>query len=116
MAELKDVQESLVHQLTNSAWFGYPCGGTQTKERDLSHAVIGLSGETGELSELIKKIVYRGKPHDTTEVLSELGDVLWYLTALTVLSGFTLEEVWQYNCTKLDHRRANGKNGKPWEG
>lgn len=114
MSELKEVQANVRAQLANSKWFGYPLEGSRAW--DLVHAVIGLGGEVGEVQELLKETVFRGKAHSNEEFISELGDVLWYLTAAAELCGTTLDEIWKYNEHKLQDRRKNGKNGKVWEG
>ena len=42
---------------------------------------IGLSSETGEFNEIIKKCIFQGKPLDDETVFHakrELGDIIWY--------------------------------------
>ena len=42
---------------------------------------IGLSSETGEFNEIIKKCIFQGKPlNDETvyHLKRELGDIMWY--------------------------------------
>lgn len=67
--------------------------------------VLGLVGESGEVAEKFKKLV-RDKQgiltdDDRTEILKELGDVLWYVNAVAHLLGSSLEEVAQMNNQKL---------------
>lgn len=41
----------------------------------------GMSSETGELQDIVKKLLFQGKPldaHTYQQLISELGDVLWY--------------------------------------
>lgn len=109
-ATLAEVQQSIRQQLKNSEWYG------QDRQTDIVHAAIGIGGESGELLDLIKKDVFRGKKHSRDQWISELGDILWYLVAEAELIGSSMDEVWQYNCHKLDDRRKNGKNGQSWEG
>ncbi len=75
---------------------------------DLPYAALALNGEAGEVAEWVKKVVLRNNPQDLTDedLKYELGDVLWYLTAITLLKGWTLEEVMSQNKAKLDWRRS----------
>ena len=110
---LNEVQKSIEDQLRNSRWFHYPA----QRNIDIVHAVTGLNEEAGEVAGLLKKQIFRGKEKSDEQWLSELGDVLWYLTAVTVTKGLTLEDVWKYNCSKLEDRRERGfKNHESWEG
>jgi NTP pyrophosphatase (non-canonical NTP hydrolase) len=75
---------------------------------------LGLVGEAGEVSELIKKKYYHGgtdkkgiiTPH---RILDECGDVLWYLTAMLGANGFSLQDCMDANATKLSKRFPEGK-------
>ena len=72
--------------------------------------VLGLVGESGEVAEKFKKLV-RDKQgiltdDDRTEILKELGDVLWYVNTVAHLLGSSLEEVAQMNNQKLASRQA----------
>jgi len=58
---------------------------------------IGLTGEAGEVADLVKK-----------QIFHQLGDVLWYVAALCTEFGFTLEEVMQHNIEKLKARFPDG--------
>lgn len=111
---LQDVQDDVEKQLLQSQWFDYP--EMSSRSKDITHAAVGLSGEAGEVLELVKKTIFRNKEHSREEFISELGDVLWYLAAVATLVGVTLDGVWDYNSSKLADRRKNGKNGVPWEG
>lgn len=71
---------------------------------DLLHGCAGLSTETGELVDVIKKHRYYGKPVDWVNVFEEMGDVLWYLALLCRAADTTLEEVAEANIAKLRAR------------
>lgn len=73
---------------------------------------LGLCGEAGEVSDKIKK-VYRDKDGDFSEkdkeeIVKELGDVLWYVAALSDLFGYTLNDVARKNIEKIEKRKKNG--------
>ena len=66
--------------------------------------IMGLMGECGELSELYKKEYFHGKEIDGEKLLSELGDVFFYLTYILQNEGILLETVMSYNMKKLENR------------
>ena len=66
--------------------------------------IMGLMGECGELSELYKKEYFHGKEPQWNDLLSEVGDVFFYLTYIMQENGFTLDEVMSYNMKKLENR------------
>ena len=74
--------------------------------------LLGLCGESGEVADKFKKI-YRNKngvmsEHDKQEILKELGDVLWYLSAISQYLDVPLSSVAQTNLDKLfDRKRRN---------
>ena len=72
------------------------------------YPTLGISGESGEIAEKIKKVL-RDKDSvfsDETklEIAKEICDVLWYCNALSRDLGFTLEQVMQMNIDKLESR------------
>lgn len=74
------------------------------------YASLGLAGETGEFVELIKKWCRDpAKMPDRQKMLSELGDIQWYLTRVANQLGLDLEEILRYNTQKLTRRRELGK-------
>jgi NTP pyrophosphatase (non-canonical NTP hydrolase) len=77
---------------------------------------MGLSGEAGEACDKVKKL-WRNlgtmNGHDfsqqaKTEIIKELGDVLWYITAVAQEIGSSLEAVALANKLKLTARREAG--------
>ena len=75
--------------------------------------ILGLVGEAGEVAEKFKKIV-RDKEGvieeaDIELVKKELGDVLWYVSAVSDYIGLNLDDVAESNLAKLFDRRARGK-------
>lgn len=69
---------------------------------------LGLAGEAGEVADLIKKGIFHQQGLDTDHLRKELGDVLWYLTALCSDLGLSLEEIMQHNIKKLWARYPDG--------
>lgn len=59
----------------------------QSIDRGISNAAMGLSGEVGEIVDLLKKYVYHDHPLDREKCLKELGDVLYYMEILYVYTG-----------------------------
>lgn len=75
--------------------------GLDLRERRLL-AGFGLAGETGEVTEPVKKWAWHHKPEPDREYMKkELGDVLWYLTLMASTFGLTLTEIMEANVAKL---------------
>ena len=91
---------------------------TETQIYPREHAVfypaLGLAGEAGEVANKIKKIM-RDRKGDVNnlpgevkdEIASELGDCLWYISALATDLGIGLDGISVENIKKLDKRQAN---------
>lgn len=60
----------------------------------------GLGGETGEVLDILKKKV-RDNKLDKAHLLEEMGDTLFYLTAIAQHHGFTLEDVMNALVSKI---------------
>ena len=73
------------------------------------YAAIGMCGEAGEVSELIKKYAYHGHTIDREHLARELGDVLWYVSYMADLFGYSLGEIMAMNQEKLVKRYPDGK-------
>jgi NTP pyrophosphatase (non-canonical NTP hydrolase) len=69
---------------------------------------IGLAGEAGEISELVKKGIFHQHGLDKRKMFKELGDVLWYVAALCTKLGFSMEDIMQANIDKLRERYPDG--------
>jgi len=89
------------------------------------HMAVGISGESGELLDAIKKAVIYRKPLDRINVVEELGDLEFYMEGLRQGLGITREETLDANMKKLGvrykgfdysdeqaHNRADKKDGE----
>ncbi len=96
------------YQKTSFGTAVYPGKDTKT---GIEYTLFGLLGEAGELANKYKKVLRSEKnPYAEKEVLmDELGDVLWYASALARELGYTLEEVCQFNIEKLAARLRAGE-------
>jgi NTP pyrophosphatase (non-canonical NTP hydrolase) len=70
---------------------------------------LGLVGEAGEVAEKIKKLIRDSNRFNNEEILKELGDVVFYATALANIYGNGLQQVLELNMKKLDDRQKRGK-------
>lgn len=81
-------------------------------EMAIVYPLIGLCGETGEVAEKIKKVIRDHNGQFTQEVKAEiakeLGDVLWYLSAISSDMGYSLDDVAKMNIAKI--RSRNERN------
>jgi NTP pyrophosphatase (non-canonical NTP hydrolase) len=69
---------------------------------------LGLTGESGELADHIKKWVGHGHKLDRDLVVKELGDVLWYVANMADLIGVGLTTIGEVNIAKLTERYPDG--------
>ena len=72
------------------------------------NACLGLSGEVGELTDMVKKWVFHEKELDETHLKKELGDVMWYVAMMCQSMGWELDDVLQMNIDKLIARYPEG--------
>ena len=74
-------------------------------------AGVGINAEGGEFLEIIKKMVFQGKPwnEDNREhLIIELGDVMWYVAQATMALDISFDEVIATNVKKLEKRYPGG--------
>ena len=74
-------------------------------------AAVGMSAEAGEFTEIIKKIIFQGKPVNQENLFHlkrELGDIMWYVSQACLGLDISLEEVIQMNFEKLSARYPEG--------
>jgi NTP pyrophosphatase (non-canonical NTP hydrolase) len=74
-------------------------------------AGVGINAEGGEFLEIIKKMVFQGKPwnEDNREhLIIELGDVMWYVAQACMALEITFDDVIAGNVKKLEKRYPEG--------
>ena len=84
-------------------------------ERLLTGAV-GINSEGGEIMEIVKKLIFQGKPWDEDtqyHIKRELGDVMWYVMQCLLALDISLDEVIAMNIEKLEKRYPGGAFD-PW--
>lgn len=74
----------------------------------LNEGALGLSGEAGEVSDLVKKHIFQGHPFKKDKLIEELGDVMWYIALLCHSQNLSLHGIMQRNIDKLEQRYPNG--------
>ena len=75
-------------------------------------AGVGINAEGGEFLEIIKKVIFQGKPwnEDNREhLIIELGDLMWYVAQACVALGVSIDEVVGTNVKKLEKRYPGGQ-------
>jgi len=91
---------------TNSLEIESGCNVTQ-----LLTAALGLTAESGEFTEVVKKMIFQGKPYSEENVFHmkrELGDICWYLAQACMALDTTFDEVIEMNVEKLQARYPGG--------
>ena len=79
-----------------------------TNYEHLLNGVLGLSGESGEVADIVKKARFQGHDLNTQHVAKELGDICWYIAETATAIGYDLEEIMAMNIEKLNERYPNG--------
>ena len=77
----------------------------------LTTAAIGIAAEGGEFAEIVKKMVFQGKPwnEDNREhLIIELGDVMWYVAQACMALEIDFDDVVKGNVKKLEKRYPGG--------
>ena len=85
-------------------------GGDVAIQRLLT-ASVGISAESGEFMEIVKKMMFQGKPcnEDNLEHLKiELGDIMWYVAQACMALELDMDEVLDTNIKKLEKRYPDG--------
>jgi len=78
----------------------------------LMTGAIGINAEGGEVMEIVKKLVFQGKPwnQETKDhLIKELGDTVWYIVQCLIALDVSLDEVVNKNIKKLEARYPGGQ-------
>lgn len=82
------------------------------EEYNLVYPILGLASEAGEVAGKLKKIMRDNDGQMNQEyfydLVSELGDVLWYVTAVADDLGITISDIFYENYKKLNSRKSRG--------
>ena len=77
------------------------------------YPLLGITGESGELSERLKKILRDENKNISKEELEllkkEIGDILWYISALSTELGLDLDDIAKENMEKLQSRKSRNQ-------
>ena len=97
--------EALVYRLQELEGQEFP------SERLLT-ASVGMCAEAGEFTEIVKKIIFQGKPVNDENLFHlkrELGDIMWYVAQACMGLNVSLDEVIEMNVDKLKARYPGGE-------
>lgn len=75
---------------------------------ELINGALGLTGEAGEVADLIKKYIFHGHELDEDTLVKEMGDVMWYMALLCHALDIQLSTVMERNIEKLEKRYKDG--------
>lgn len=96
--------EAFVYRIQEIEGQGFP------SERLLT-ASVGMCAEAGEFTEVVKKIIFQGKPVNEDNLFHlkrELGDIMWYVAQACMGLGVTFDEILEMNVEKLASRYPDG--------
>ena len=75
-------------------------------------AAVGMSAESGEFTEVVKKMIFQGKPVNEENLFHlkrELGDVMWYVAQACMALDTSFDEIVEMNVEKLKKRYPGGE-------
>ena len=110
-----------VHDVTSTESLDYAALLTRMNKLELEDdcnlpqlltAALGLTAESGEFSEVVKKIILQGKPYNEDNVFHmkrELGDICWYIAKACMALDTTFDEIIEMNVDKLKKRYPGGE-------
>jgi len=97
--------EALIYRLQELEGEGF-------RSERLLTAAVGMCAEAGEFTEVVKKIVFQGKPvteENLFHLKRELGDIMWYVAQACMGLNVSLDEVIEMNVDKLKARYPGGE-------
>ena len=110
-----------VHDVTSAESLDYAALLTRMNKLELEDdcnlpqlltAAFGLAAESGEFTEVVKKIILQGKPYNEDNVFHmkrELGDICWYIAQACMALDTTFDEIIEMNVDKLKKRYPGGE-------
>ena len=110
-----------VHDVTSTESLDYAALLTRMNKLELEDdcnlpqlltAALGLTAESGEFSEVVKKIILQGKPYNEDNVFHmkrELGDICWDIAQACMALDTTFDEIIEMNVDKLKKRYPGGE-------
>ena len=110
-----------VHDVTSAESLDYAALLTRMNKLELEDdcnlsqlltAALGLGAESGEFTEIVKKIILQGKPYNEDNVFHmkrELGDICWYIAQACMALDTTFDEIIEMNVDKLKKRYPGGE-------
>ena len=110
-----------VHDVTSTESLDYAALLTRMNKLELEDdcnlsqlltAAFGLAAESGEFTEVVKKIILQGKPYNEDNVFHmkrELGDICWYIAQACMALDTTFDEIIEMNVDKLKKRYPGGE-------
>ena len=110
-----------VHDVTSAESLDYAALLTRRNKLELEDdcnlsqlltAALGLGAESGEFTEVVKKIILQGKPYNEDNVFHmkrELGDICWYIAQACMALDTTFDEIIEMNVDKLKKRYPGGE-------
>ena len=110
-----------VHDVTSTERLDYAALLTRMNKLELEDdcnlsqlltAALGLTAESGEFTEIVKKIILQGKPYNEDNVFHmkrELGDICWYIAQACMALDTTFDEIIEMNVDKLKKRYPGGE-------
>ena len=96
----------------NSRCFEIQSGDDGIPIHRLITAALGMGAESGEFTEVVKKIVFQGKPVNEENIFHmkrELGDIMWYVAQACMALDTTIDEIIEMNVEKLKARYPGGE-------
>ena len=110
-----------VHDVTSTESLDYAALLTRMNKLELEDdcnlsqlltAALGLTAESGEFTEIVKKIILQGKPYNEDNVFHmkrELGDICWYIAQACMALDTTFDEIIEMNVDELKKRYPGGE-------
>ncbi len=96
----------------NSRCFELQSGDDAIPIHRLLTAACGICAEGGEFTEVVKKIVFQGKPVNEDNIFHmkrELGDIMWYVAQACMALDTNFDEIIEMNVDKLKSRYPGGE-------